>query len=279
MNVFFFHSGYQPYLELTIRQASLQNKVFLIGDSSNMFLGNIKNVTHVLLNDYKEDVDRFLSSYHHLHTGGQAFEEWCFIRWIAVRNVAKEFNLDTIFYSDSDNLIYSNLDDVYRDIERPSFALSVPKYQPPYRHSATGEVSFWKYEVLDEFCSFMLKMYEDPFEFGRLLEKWNWHKTNNLAGGICDMTVLWHFTNIKKHTILTDVLNNNTTFDHSINNSTNYEDNEYLMENGLKKIDFIDDIPYGYNLLLNKKIRFHNLQFQGNTKHLIKKYVRNNTYR
>lgn len=279
MNIFFFHSGYQPYLELTVRQASFRNKVFLIGDHSNKMLGNIENVTHLLLDDYGEGVGDFLSHYRHLHTGGQAFEQWCFIRWIAVRNVAKDYNLGTVFYSDSDNLIFSNLDDVYREIDKPSFALSVPKEQPPYRHAATGEVSFWDYEVLDEFCNFMLNMYEDSFEFGKLLDKWNWHKANNLAGGVCDMTVLWHFTNIKKYSILTDVLVNDTTFDHNINNSANYESNEYLMENGIKKIEFIDGAPYGHNLLLDKKIRFHNLQFQGNTKHLIRDYVRDNTSR
>jgi len=92
------------------------------------------------------------------------------------------------------------------------------------------------------------------------------------------MSLLWHFTNITAHTVLTTVLNGNTTFDHSINNSCNHKNDEYLMEGGLKKIEFIDNTPYGYNMICNKNILFHNLQFQGNTKYLMKDYVRNITH-
>lgn len=278
MNIFFFHSGNHDYLQLALQQASLKNNVFLIGDDSNASLGKLKNVTHLNLKDYSLDVERFLSCYKHLHTGGRKFEEWCFIRWFAVRNVAKALKLENVFYTDSDNLIYSNLEEVYKNIGEPAFSLAVPKDQPPFRHAATGEVSYWKYEVLDHFCHFLLNMYEDSFEFGRLLQKWDWHRTNKLPGGVCDMTLLWHFTNIVEYKVLTTVLNGDTTFDHSINNSSNHENNEYLMENGLKKINFENDQPYGYNVIYEKNILFHNLQFQGNTKHLMKDYVRNITY-
>jgi len=90
------------------------------------------------------------------------------------------------------------------------------------------------------------------------------------------MTVLWHFCNENSPEIITKILLNDTTFDHSINNSCNHENDEYLMENGLKKIEFIDGEPYGFNVLQQKKVRFHNLQFQGNTKHLMDNYVRYN---
>ena len=279
MNVFFFHAGNQPYLETAIRHATQDNKVILIGDESNSHLGALEKVTHVYLGDCSKDVDRFLSLYKHLHTGGKQFEEWCFIRWFAIRNVAEQLGLTEAFYSDSDNLIYSDLNEVYIQNDSPSLALSVPAYQPPYRHSATGEVSYWSYDKLNEFCNFILNIYEDEFDFGLLTDKWAYHLENNLAGGICDMTVLWHFCNENSHKVITKILSGNTTFDHSINNASNYENDEYLMENGLKKIEFIDGNPYGFNLIHQKKVRFHNLQFQGNTKHLMESYVRDNNSR
>lgn len=276
MNVFFFHSGNQAYLETAVKHASYKNNVILIGDKTNSHLGNIPKVQHIELDNCRDDVDRFLSVYKHLHTGGQKFEEWCFIRWFAVRNVAKKMGLESVFYSDSDNLIYSDLDEVYEEIGKPELALSVPAYQPPYRHAATGEVSYWSYDKLNEFCDFILNIYEDEFDFGLLMDKWSYHVNNNLPGGVCDMTVLWHFCNENSPEIITKILLNDTTFDHSINNSCNHENDEYLMENGLKKIEFIDGEPYGFNVLQQKKVRFHNLQFQGNTKHLMDNYVRYN---
>ena len=107
-----------------------------------------------------------------------------------------------------------------------------------------------------------------------MTEKWRWHVTNKIDGGICDMTLLWHFVQDKKISILTDVLNDGSTFDHSINQSSNYRENEYEFENGIKKIMFQDSLPYAFNLLQNKKVLFHNLQFQGNSKNLIQNFIR-----
>jgi hypothetical protein len=277
MKTFFFHIGYQPYLDLAVRHAALKNDVVVIGDEQNKTLGEIEQVTHFLLSDYDDEIDRFLDNYQHLHTGGRQFEEWCFMRWIAVRNVARSLNIDSLFYGDSDNLIFSHLGDVYEDIGRPSLALSVPKEQPAFRHAATGEVSYWSLKTLERFCDYIFMLYEDPFEFRLLQEKWNWHKINNLPGGICDMTALWHFTRREPHLILTDVLNGSTTFDHSINNSSNYYEDEYQFADGVKKIEFHNEMPYCFNNMKDCKVMFHNLQFQGNSKHLMKNYAKNIT--
>jgi len=274
MKTYFFHIGYQEYLKTTIEQASKNNDVILIGDESNKHLGSINNVQHVHLKDHYEGVERFLSLYKHMHTGGQKFEEWCYIRWIAVRNVAVSIKCDNLFYGDSDNLIFSNLSEVYDSIGKPELALAIPERQPPFRQSATGEVSYWSIEALDRFCSYLIDLYEDPFEFRKLVEKWNYHKGNNLPGGVCDMTALWHFTRKNKAMIITDLLPDNTTFDHSINNPANYYDDEYKFSNGVKEIEFINNVPYGYNLRHDKKVRLHNLQFQGNSKILIDRYKR-----
>ena len=274
MKAFFFHSGYQNYLKTTIEQASKNNEVILIGDDSNEHLQNIKNVEHVHLKNHYEEIEKFLSLYKHMHTGGQKFEEWCFIRWLAVRNVAKSIKCDNLFYGDSDNLIFSNLSKVYNDIGKPELALAIPERQPYFRQSATGEVSYWSFEMLNKFCNYLIQLYDEPFEFRKLLQKWNHHKSNNLPGGVCDMTALWHFTRKNKAMIITDLLPDGTSFDHSINNSANYYDDEYRFSNGVKEIEFINNEPYGYNLKHDKKVKFHNLQFQGNSKVLIDRYKR-----
>jgi hypothetical protein len=272
MRVFFVHIGSQPYLETAVKLAARNNSVVLIGDEHNTHLGNIKNVRHLNISDYQQDVNRFLKVYKHMSNGSRQFGERCFTRWLVLRNVAKQEKFNHLFHTDSDCLIYSDLSKVYDTIDQPKLALSVPERQSFYRHSACGATSYWSFDVLDKFCNYLFELYEDPFEFRKLLQKWEYHKSNSLSGGVCDMTALWHFTRTVEHTILTDILQNNFTFDHNINSSSNYKDDEYQMQSRFKDIKFVDGKPQAYNLQLNKYITFHSLHFQGDAKSLISKY-------
>ena len=69
--VVFFHIGYQKYLELCIKQTSKNNKVILIGDTSNKFLGYMDNVVHYSIYPLECDMTKqFLNAYKHMHSGG-----------------------------------------------------------------------------------------------------------------------------------------------------------------------------------------------------------------
>ena len=104
--VVFFHLGFQEYLKHAVKQAALENSVILIGDKSNKFLNELDNVRH-----YDADMENckfseyFKKSYKHLSTGGFEFELVCFLRWAAICRISKKIGLDTIFHSDSDNLV------------------------------------------------------------------------------------------------------------------------------------------------------------------------------
>ena len=275
MKVIFFHLGFAPYLEHVIKQSSHINPTILIGDDSNAHLGSVDNVVHFNYNDHNKDVQRFLNSYRHLNTNNPNFEILSFIRWICLRNVMQAQSLDVAFHSDSDNLIYSCIQEAYSDFNKPDLGLSIPDNQPDFRWAATGEASYWNLNKIEAFCEFLLSLYEDKSKFTNLLEpKWTHHKENNLTGGVCDMTALWHFSQlISPATILTSIYHKDSSFDHSINNSTNHLDNEYRMNEGVKEIKMENNHPYGYNLIHNKKVKFHNLQFQGPSKNLLSSYI------
>jgi len=185
--------------------------------------------------------------------------------------------IDTFFYSDSDNLIYSDLNKIYKKIGSPDFALAVPQEQPPFRWVATGAVSYWKLDILDEFCNFLIDYYTDPQKFAILRQKWDWHVQTQFLGGICDMSLMWHFVNQKEHMLLTEIQSDKTAFQININEQTNhfYSKNEYEVDqNDVKKIFFLDGMPYCKNILTGENIMFHNLQFQGGAKSLIKDFLR-----
>ena len=158
----------------------------------------------------------------------------------------------------------------------PKLGIAVPQDQPPYRYVATGAVSYWNIEILDNFCQCIIDFYTDSQKFKILEEKWDWHLQGGMAGGICDMTILWHFAQEQEHKVITKVSKNNSTFDLNINTAINYyySIDEYETKDGVKNIFFVDNKPYCKNIITNENILFHNLQFQGNSKHLVEKYVR-----
>ena len=271
--VFFYHYGYQDYLGLCVRQTSQNNRVILIGDKDNEHLGQLDNVEHYFASDYQEGVENFATNYCHLNSSSVKYELMCYVRWIITRNVAQILGIDALFYSDSDNLIYSDLSKVYKNIGSPSLALSVPYHQPPFRHVATGAVSYWSLEVLKMFCDFMLRYYVDEDWFEILQKKWNWHQKERVGGGICDMTILWHFVQQTPHTLLTRV-DDQSAFNHNIRGGANYYLDEYEVKEGIKKIYFKEGFPWCQNLITGEEVMFHNLQCQGSAKDLVKNYTK-----
>jgi len=268
------HYGYQSYLDIFVKEASKKNKVILIGDRKNQHLGNYPNVEHILFEEVSEDIDAFAKVYVHLNLSGLEYELFCYKRWIYCRNAVRKLGIERFFYSDSDNIIYSDLEKVYNSLGRPPFCLSEPEHQPTFRNSATGAVSYWSASMIEKFCEFMQTSYGDPEAFSPLLDKWLWHQSNKVPGGICDMTLLWHFVQKNPAFILTKTHPDDTTFDHNINSSENYLKNEYEMRGPIKNIVFRENVPYCKNLITGKMVRFHNLQFQGGSKSLMSHFVR-----
>ena len=59
-----------------------------------------------------------------------------------------------------------------------------------------------------------------------------------LPGGICDMTPISHFYNLQSGKIADLAKLEGGIFDCGINVSSNYVDNEFVMDCGMKKIEF-----------------------------------------
>jgi hypothetical protein len=274
--VVFFHLGNPDYLGLCIQEAKRKNDVILIGDNENLPLGDLDRVKH-----YNANIDDcrfsqyFLEAYKHMSSGSHKFELLCFLRWAAICRISKKIGLSKIFHSDSDNIVYSNLTSVYEKIGKPKFGLSVPQGQPEFRRSASPNIAYWNIDVLEDFCHYMLDSYLDPVKYQVLEEKWNWHKREKKPGGICDMTVLWHYAQENEHHVLTQIHPDGSTFDHNINGASNYNSclDEYEVCHNIKKIEFIEGMPYGKNVIENKDVLFHSLHFQGHAKSLISKYT------
>ncbi len=114
--VILIHRGYQRYLTYVIKQATKNNFVYLIGDTApNIHFDNFEFID---INLYTSGCAEFTKNYVHLNTTPIDYEIFCYHRWYILRNFMKDKNIDTVFYIDSDVLLFSNVEDEYKKYEQ-----------------------------------------------------------------------------------------------------------------------------------------------------------------
>jgi hypothetical protein len=267
--VVFIHYGVIPdYLKTAIKQAvSRGNKVFLITDDAS----TLTEAQKVLIDYINEEAEAFSGVYRHLSKNPEEFELRCFQRWGLLKRFMERESLSKVFYCDSDVMLYVNVSAELMDTE---LSYSVPVEQPPFRWSASAHVSVFSYENLCELWKFMMVVYTEHSEaFKQLKEKYKHHLSSGAPGGVCDMTLLYLFSETKEITPLCQVLDG-ITFDHNINSSENSIKNEYEMREVagpygpmlIKNIKLVNKTPCCFNLDLGQTVKFNSLHFQGGAK-------------
>lgn len=255
--VVYIHFGKIPsYFIKSVNSAAVYNKnIILLTDV------DFKHdaITVLKADAYLKDVDLFTSVYEHMSTNSKEFEIICIKRWFILRNFMNQQNIDVCYYSDSDVMIYDDLNLVYNQYKEYDASYTYPKNQDNYRWVASACCSYWKKQALNKFCDFIIESYTTGKK-AALTEKWQYHLTNNVAGGICDMTLLYLFTKEINFFSLSQV-KGDISFDHNKCNAENYLENEYALEQKIgspiqKKITWLNNQPYGYNEVLGKKVRF-----------------------
>jgi hypothetical protein len=266
--VVFFHRGEQDYFQAAINIASKKNKIIVIGNQSEKFRNNNTNVLFFNELDYKQDDSLFRSAYKHMHSGDPEAQIICYTRWFIIRNLIKSLNIEAFFHADSDLAVLVDVEEYYKNINRPNIALSTQDYQENFRFVASGHNSFFTIQSLEELCEFMLKSYDASSEtYQKLLEKHAWHLRTNTGGGVCDMTQLYLYS-ITKSTFSLTKIHNDSCFDDNINSSENYYKNEYKMKDNLKLTRFIDNNFYFENND-GKLIKANSIHCQGQSKSIL----------
>lgn len=257
------HSGFQNYLEYTIRQASKNNKVYLLCNVDiNLGLENFETLNFNSLSDGFDDLKK---NYVHLNTTPFEYELFCYQRWFILKNFMSMKKLDVVFYIDSDVLLYV---DVTK--EWPKY----DQYDMTLLHRSQASSSFFTYRGICNFCKLLTSAYtnKNTYLFKKIESHFKVRHECRLPGGVCDMTLFEHFHReddcgggpgrVGEMMQIID----GSTYDHHIN----VPDNDYSFKNGKKEIKIIDKYPYVFNIKLNKDIRFNAIHFQGGAKNMIK---------
>lgn len=176
----------------------------------------------------------FESVYKHMSFRESEFEILCFKRFFAMLEHAKENNIDRFCYCDSDAVFIEKLD--FSSILGEEMCVACkPGDQPKFEDVVCAHFSIWSVDGIQDFCDFMLEVYSNKIDL--LLPKWEWHKKRYRAGGICDMTLLYHWYKSQKNML--DL--GDKAFDHMVSLPHGSKRNQFVIENGLKVIEKIDN--------------------------------------
>lgn len=271
--IIFTHFQQQPnYLQYALKSAANFNKtIILISDESNTNAWeNHWDTTLISLDKY----DIFQKSYVHMSTNSESFEIFCFKRFFCLEQWMKTNQIKQVFLIDSDVMTFANYTELIyeKNIKHNGYiaTLMIPTSNQEFSWSASPHFSYWTLEAVENFTTFCIEAYTDESIREQLEAKYQWHLKNNVAGGICDMTLLylWSQGNTKIGNLA--ITQQDSVVEHNINTSKNYLDNEYQMQLNLKKLVFKNGVPYGFNQVLNKDIQFLCIHCQGTAKILMR---------
>ena len=269
--VVFIHTGYQPYMEYTIHQAEKTNPVvYLLGDEKN------KNVAQrwFHIEDYQsERYEQFKKIYKHMSSNPYEFEFNCFRRFFVICEFAKKQGIEKFIMLDTDCFSFVNFSNL--GFEEYDVALSMPKDQSNYLWTASPHGSLWSVAALENFLDYLFYEYTD--NISELEEKWKYHKSHGVGGGICDMTLLYLWAkSVEQFKILNTTQGyKNGVFDHFVSFSEGYEKEEYktLKIINIKRLKFKKDRAY-FQKTDGSWIRTYTIHAQGESKIFIKTIAR-----
>ena len=293
------HFGNQEYFQECVRINSLHNKVYLIGDMSNKYCENdkIQHINYEILID--DEIRNFKKKFTNYSSNAYIFELNCYLRIFYLQKVMKLYNIDYVFHLDSDCIVFENIYNILslsipNIINSKTIAYSKNHSNNPYHMVGCVHNALLNMEFCNKFIELCFDIYVNKSKYNLIESKINWHKSNKIAGGICDMTLyyLLYSENIISNVYDLNTINNNTnnttntsntsnpetnvkcTFDHNINNSYGYlGDDTYIMLNNLKKLSIINHKPYVFDKTGNI-IRLLSIHFSGGAKQILKLFYK-----
>ena len=272
------HKGYQPYLKYNLEITSKNNNIYLIGDESVQFLEKINsNITFINISKY-ENINKltlYKDKFKNYSTKSFDFEWFCFARVFILQEFLKDFNLNEVFYIDSDNVL---LVDIRKLKFKKNCAYLIPNNQENFRMAASIHSGLIDKSFCFEFEKIFNEIYISKEKHSLILPKIDYHQKFDIPGGICDMTLyylLYSENYINPQNLLEDTTINDKSdfiFMNNLNSSEglNSYDCYELKNNKIKIFDGnkINDISR------NKMLNLCNIHFQGSAKKNLNKFTK-----
>lgn len=255
--IIIIHQGNPFYLSTCIHHAKVynpNNKIYLLGDESNRHLAD-EQVSHVLISDYYTQAEAFEPLYRHQTTNPYHYNLFCFQRWFLLKEFMEAMHFEHVFVCESDELLFC-------DVEKENIIYLNVDFTILNDHLANSILM--SYPGIVKFTEFLTSAYSDT-ELKSTIDKLyqtRFYKGKRVyMGGIDDMTLFSLY--IQQHNGQIPDLGspiNGSCWDTGIHHDTGF-----LMENGIKKITWIDDLPYA-TYKNGEKVRMLGIHFLGGHK-------------
>ena len=168
-------SNYLSYCLLQARRSNPDSRLILIGDDQN---DRNANADHYMLADYQRGANQLASVYEHLSLSPFQFELFCMQRWFILKEFMATNEINSIFYQDTDVMLYGNV-----SAEQRKFA----HYGLAFAGASGHSVFINSLDALREFCAFILLYYTNPSLLNGLRGIFENYKKCHRSGGISDM--------------------------------------------------------------------------------------------
>lgn len=276
--VVIIHQTYKEYLKINLEITGKNNKIFLIGDNGIKHLSKLNNVTFVDIEKYNNIplINECRKSFVNYSSNSSNFEWSCFERVFILKYFMEEYNIESIFHIDSDNILLFNIND-YPFEKNIAYCINNNYHQ--YRMSNSIHSGL----LNKNFCNKFIELYQDIYinksKFNLVKGKINYHTENGqyVRGGICDMTLYYILNNEN----LIDVENllipkNNIVFINNVNNGEGYESKEqYNLKNNIIDIKFTkSNICLIHDRINDEELQIFNIHYQGGAKRLLNEQLK-----
>lgn len=262
-NIVIVHEGTQPYLRTAVETANRHgNTVTVLG-----FGGRCPQR------------DAFEAKYRPMANYPRTFDLQCFGRYFLLQQFMADQNLPSAFHMDSDVLMFDDMRAFEREHLLPrgiAAGIHMPQNQAGLRLSYGGHTSYWTRGALESFCQYLIDVYDDMPAAAQ--EKWDWHRKTDAPGGVCDMTMLYLWSQTRNDLGNFAAPLGGAVFDYNINSAENTGPEDYRTHFGKKKISFHAGKPYGSRQDTGTAVRFRSLHFQGAAKSQMARYAAGQTY-
>jgi hypothetical protein len=277
-----FHIGDQEYFQKCVAINAKRNKVYVIGDDSNkdLFKSN-PNVTFVHVSElYSEEWEDFKK--HYLHNDVTVNIKIMYL-WFSCIFYLKRFFIkygySYICHVDSDCIVLENVNKIFDKRKALSYSLQLEEeLRNPYHMVGSIHSGLINLDFCNKFIELCFDIYKTKTKFSLIDKKIQWHKMNNVCGGICNMTLFYLLYSEK---LVKDVVDLNEliyidnepcTFDHQLSGEYGYLGcNTYKKTNNIKTIIKHNNKWYFETQRYNDKIRTLSIHFQGYDKAILEK--------
>lgn len=142
----------------------------------------------------------FRKNYKHMSTNAHDFEFACIERWFCLYDWMKATGTPVVFHCDIDTILHVNPDDFnqcdfYQRLQATEKGVAACMRAQWHKHDncAGAHFSVWTFRGIANFVHYIENVYASAELPRKITEKYEWHQKTNAAGGICDMTLLYHF--------------------------------------------------------------------------------------